>query len=65
MIPKINPTETNAWKKLEAYYNEFNGKHIKELFENDADRFQKYSLKFEDFWLIFQKTGLMTLFVTF
>jgi glucose-6-phosphate isomerase len=55
MIPKINPTETNAWKKLETYYNEFNGKHIKELFENDPTRFQKYSLKFEDFLVDFSK----------
>ncbi len=55
MIPKVNPTETKAWKKLEAYYNDFKGKHIKELFEQDADRFERYSLKFEDILVDFSK----------
>ncbi len=55
MIPKVNPTETNAWKKLEAYYSDFKEKHIKELFEQDSDRFEKYSLKFEDVLVDFSK----------
>ncbi len=58
MIPKINPTETVAWKKLEAYYLEFKDKHIKELFEKDKDRFQKYSLKFDDILVDFSKNRI-------
>jgi len=46
---------TNAWNKLEEYHFEFEGKHMKELFTNDAKRFQKYSLKFEDILLDFSK----------
>jgi len=48
MLPKINPTTTSAWKKLEEYYETFSETHIKNLFENDSNRFEKYSLKFED-----------------
>lgn len=55
MLPRINPTSTNAWKKLEEYYFSFEGTHMKELFANDADRFQKYSLKYEDILIDFSK----------
>ena len=55
MLPKINPMTTNAWNRLEEYHFEFEGKHMKELFANDAKRFQKYSLKFEDMLVDFSK----------
>ena len=44
MLPKINPTTTNAWKKLEEYYFGFEGTHMRDIFANDTERFQKYSL---------------------
>jgi glucose-6-phosphate isomerase len=55
MLPKINPMNTNAWNRLEEYHFEFEGKHMKELFANDTNRFQKYSLKFEDILVDFSK----------
>jgi glucose-6-phosphate isomerase len=55
MLPKINPMTTNAWNRLEEYHFEFEGKHIKDLFANDAHRFEKYSLKFEDILVDFSK----------
>ncbi len=55
MFPHINPTTTSAWKKLEEYYNSFKNTHIKELFENDSDRFQNNSLTFEDILVDFSK----------
>jgi glucose-6-phosphate isomerase len=55
MLPKINPMTTKAWNQLEEYHFEFEGKHMKELFANDAKRFQKYSLKFEDILVDFSK----------
>ncbi|WP_346855045.1 glucose-6-phosphate isomerase [uncultured Draconibacterium sp.] len=55
MLPKINPMETAAWNKLEEIYFEFEGKHMKELFAADADRFEKYSIKFEDILIDFSK----------
>lgn len=58
MIPKKNPAETGAWKKLEAYYAEFKGKQIKELFEMDSDRFENYSLSFEDILVDFSKNRI-------
>jgi glucose-6-phosphate isomerase len=55
MLPKINPMETAAWNKLEEYYFGFEGTHMKEIFANDPDRFQKYSLKFEEILVDFSK----------
>jgi glucose-6-phosphate isomerase len=42
MLPKINPTETTAWKELLAHYEEMKSMPIKELFEEDQERFGKY-----------------------
>ncbi|SHF04388.1 glucose-6-phosphate isomerase [Mariniphaga anaerophila] len=55
MLPKINPMTTNAWEKLEDYYFNFEGTHMKEIFEKDPERFQKYSLEFEDILVDFSK----------
>ncbi len=55
MLPTINPTTTKAWKELEAYFGKFEGTQIKDLFAKDADRFEKYSLKFEDILLDYSK----------
>lgn len=55
MLPKTDPTTTNAWKKLEEYYFGFEDTHLKELFASDPDRFKKYSLKFEDILFDFSK----------
>ena len=48
MIPKINPTQTSAWKKLTAHYLEMKTVRIKTLFDNDAERFEKMSIQFND-----------------
>ena len=43
MLPKINPTETESWKLLQQHFEEMRNVHIKDLFMEDPDRFQKYS----------------------
>ena len=55
MLPKINPMTTAAWEKLENHYFDFEGTHMKELFEKDSNRFQNYSLKFEEILVDFSK----------
>lgn len=44
MLPKINPTSTNAWHQLQQHYSEIKDVHLKELFKNEPDRFKIYSL---------------------
>jgi len=44
MLPKINPTTTNAWYLLQQHFAEIKTVRLKELFKTDPDRFKKYSL---------------------
>ncbi len=55
MFPTVNPTTTAAWKELEAYFKTFKGIQIKDLFAKDAERFEKYSVTFEDMLVDFSK----------
>ena len=48
MLKNYSPTSTNAWSKLENHYNELQPKHLRELFAQDPQRFEKLSLEFED-----------------
>src|SRR6056297_117641 len=58
MLPKVDPTTTTAWKKLASYYAGFKGTHMKELFEKEKNRFEKYSLSFEDMLVDFSKNRM-------
>ena len=55
MLPKINPTQTSAWKKLTAHYSEIKNEHIKLLFEKDARRFDKMSIIFNELLFDYSK----------
>ncbi|MFW5852288.1 MAG: glucose-6-phosphate isomerase [Bacteroidota bacterium] len=55
MLPKINPTFTQSWKELQNYFTDFQKTQMKDLFEQDSDRFSKYSLSFEDILVDFSK----------
>ncbi len=51
---------TGAWKKLEAHYEKNKDIRIKDLFEKDPERFDKFSLKFEDILIDFSKNRITT-----
>ncbi|HOP51195.1 MAG TPA: glucose-6-phosphate isomerase [Ignavibacteriales bacterium] len=55
MFPNINPTTTNAWKELTSHYDEMKKIHMKQLFQNDPNRFKKYSLQFGDILVDYSK----------
>ncbi len=44
MLPKINPTSTQAWKELKDHFSEMKKNHMRDLFRNDPDRFSKFSM---------------------
>lgn len=48
MFPKINPTNTNAWKALEKHSVQMKQVHMKDLFAKDADRFKKWAFCMKD-----------------
>jgi glucose-6-phosphate isomerase len=44
MLPSIQPDHTQAWKKLEAHYQDMKNKHLRDLFREEPDRFSNFSL---------------------
>ena len=55
MLKNINPTGTNAWKKLEAHFNSARNYQLRQLFENDPGRFDRYSVQFDDILVDYSK----------
>jgi glucose-6-phosphate isomerase len=55
MLPSINPTETTAWKKLSAHYLEMQAVHMRDLFAEDPQRFEKFHLMMNDILVDFSK----------
>ena len=56
MLPKVNPTNTQAWLLLKRHHeDEMQRTHLRDLFAQDADRFQKFSIKFGDILFDYSK----------
>lgn len=55
MFPKINPTTTPSWQALQQHKNLFENVQMKDLFFNDADRFDKFSIKMDDILFDYSK----------
>src|SRR5438045_4045632 len=55
MLPTINPTETNAWNRLTAHFMNMQASHLRELFHDDANRFENFSIRFEDILIDYSK----------
>lgn len=58
MLPTINPTETNAWKKLDEHYQATKDRQMRELFTESEERFKKFSLQFKDILVDFSKNRI-------
>ena len=58
MLPKINPTETPAWKALQQHYQEMKSQPMRSMFESDTNRFDKFSLRFESTLVDFSKNRI-------
>lgn len=58
MLPNHNPTEAASWPRLEMLFMTLQATHMRELFDADPERFQKYHLTFEDILVDFSKNIL-------
>ncbi len=54
-FPSIDPTQTAAWKKLAALYEEVKGDTIAGYFVSDSNRFSNYSIQLEDMLFDYSK----------
>lgn len=55
MLPRINPGETAAWKALSAHFESIKNKRLSALFEENRNRFDELTFRFEDFLFDFSK----------
>lgn len=56
-LEKINPTQTEAWRKLETHFEEIQSKSLRELFE-DEKRFEKFHVQYKDIFLDYSKNRI-------
>ncbi|WP_437369409.1 glucose-6-phosphate isomerase [Maribacter litoralis] len=57
-LDKINPQQTDIWKKLNAHYEETKGTHLRSMFSSDADRAEKFTLQWNDFLFDYSKNRI-------
>ena len=57
-LPITNPTNTKAWQNLKNHFSKMESNSIKELFQNDATRAEKFHLKWNDFLVDFSKNNI-------
>ncbi len=55
MLNKTNPLNTNAWNELRNHYVFMKDRHMKDMFDEDPDRFSEFSLRFEDMLVDYSK----------
>ena len=57
-MQNINPTLTPAWSKLKNHYKNTHQKHLRELFAEDPDRFDRFSISLDDLLLDYSKNRI-------
>ncbi|MCE2685201.1 MAG: glucose-6-phosphate isomerase [Cryomorphaceae bacterium] len=54
-LPTINPTQTAAWQKLQAHFEQMKTAQMQDLFVADAHRTEKFHIEWQDFLLDYSK----------
>ena len=58
MLNRQNPTQTLAWKALETHFSEVQNVSMYDLFTQQTNRFENFSIAFEDILFDFSKNRL-------
>ena len=59
MLKKIDPTQTKSWQKLLDHFVTMEHVRMRDLFAEDPQRFEKFSVRFKDILLDYSK-NIMT-----
>ena len=54
-LQSINPTQTQAWKKLQAHFETMKNVQMQQLFANEPARAEKMHLQWNDFLVYYYK----------
>lgn len=63
MLPRIDPSSTASWKKLKQHQREMKKTSLSTLFEQDRDRFNRFSLQAKDLLVDYSKNQITDLTV--
>jgi glucose-6-phosphate isomerase len=58
MLAKMNPTKTKSWQNLQRHYEKTKHLHMRDLFAEDPQRFQKFSIRFNDLVVDYSKNRI-------
>jgi glucose-6-phosphate isomerase len=58
MLPKANPTETKSWQLLSEHFEKIKDVQMKNLFADDPQRFNRFSIRFKDILLDYSKNRI-------
>lgn len=54
-LPKINPSQTATWQKIQLHFDKMQNISMKEMFLSDADRALKFHIQWNDFLVDYSK----------
>jgi len=57
-FPSINPTKTKSWQHLTQHYKSVHDLKMKDLFAQDKNRADKFTIKWEDFYVDYSKNRI-------
>lgn len=54
-LPKVNPSQTAAWQKIQSHFENMQATSMKDLFVSDANRAEKFHIQWNDFLVDYSK----------
>lgn len=57
-LQNTNPTETSAWNKLKIHFSPMQSNSIKEMFQHDSKRAEKFHIQWNDFLVDYSKNNI-------
>ena len=57
-LSTINPTQTKAWSELQSHFETMQNNSIKEMFQNDGQRAEKFHIHWNNFLVDFSKNNI-------
>ncbi len=57
-LQNTNPTHTKAWQQLENHFSKMKNNSIKEMFQNDEKRAEKFHIQWNDFLVDYSKNNV-------
>ena len=57
-LKNINPTKTKAWSKLEEHFKDVKDVHMKDWFNEDEQRANRFTIKWDDFHVDYSKNRI-------